>query len=63
MNDLEVDRIMIKILTNLDLKKSSVVANSTMNRQRACVGSNSYTKELLFNPIEFLQSGLESQHH
>jgi SAM-dependent methyltransferase len=28
----------------------------SMNRHRRCVGSNSYSKELGFNPIDFLQS-------
>jgi SAM-dependent methyltransferase len=46
----------VRFLTNHQLEQSNVVANSTMNRDRRCVGSNSYTKELGFNPIEFLQS-------
>ncbi len=53
----------MKILSNEDLENSHVVANSTMNRQRACLGTNSYAKELLLNPIEFLQSRLDSQQH
>lgn len=53
----------MKILSNVDLEKSHVVANSTMNRQRACLGTNSYTKELLLNPIKFLQSRIDSQQH
>jgi SAM-dependent methyltransferase len=53
----------MKILSNSELESSHVVANSTMNRQRACLGANSYAKELLLNPIEFLQSRLDSQQH
>jgi SAM-dependent methyltransferase len=47
-------------LSDTDLEQSSVVANSAMNRERACVGSNSYTKELPLNPVEFLKSRLHS---
>ena len=53
----------MQMLNNADLENSAVVANSTMNRQRACIGTNSYAKELLLNPVEFLQSRLESQQH
>jgi RimJ/RimL family protein N-acetyltransferase/SAM-dependent methyltransferase len=53
----------MKILSDADLENSPIVANSTMNRQRSCSGDNSYTKELLLDPIEFLQSRLESQAH
>lgn len=41
--------------------KSGVVANNRMNRERGCLGSNSYQKDLLFNPIEFLQERLRGQ--
>jgi SAM-dependent methyltransferase len=53
--DLE-ENSMARFLDNHQLERSNVVANSTMNRDRRCVGSNSYTKELGFNPIDFLQS-------
>jgi RimJ/RimL family protein N-acetyltransferase/SAM-dependent methyltransferase len=53
----------MNILSDADLENSPIVANSTMNRQRACSGDNSYTKELLFDPIEFLQSRIDSQKH
>ncbi len=46
----------MEFLDDPQLERSNVVANATMNRDRRCVGSNSYTKELGFNPIEFLQS-------
>src|SRR5262245_31863617 len=46
---------MEKLLDRLRLEKSSVVANSAMNRERGIEGGNSYEKELAFNPIIFLQ--------
>jgi hypothetical protein len=48
------------LLTDQRLEQSTVVANSTMNRQRACVGCNSYEKELNLDPVKFLQDGLPS---
>lgn len=43
------------------LERSAVVANSAMNRQRGCAGTNSYAKELRFNPVEFLARRVQSQ--
>lgn len=40
------------------LEKSSIVANSLMNRQRKCSGGNSYQKELSFDILEFLKNRL-----
>ncbi|WP_330288156.1 class I SAM-dependent methyltransferase [Streptomyces sp. NBC_00576] len=37
-----------------ELTAHSVVANSTMNRERVLTGVNSYTRELGFDPAEFL---------
>jgi len=37
---------------------SSVVANNKMNRGRRCLGKNSYQKDLIFNPIDFLEERL-----
>ncbi|WAU83274.1 methyltransferase domain-containing protein [Streptomyces sp. Qhu-G9] len=37
-----------------ELTGHSVVANSTMNRERGLAGVNSYTRELGFDPAEFL---------
>jgi trans-aconitate methyltransferase len=51
----------IHFFDNHQLERSNVIANSTMNRDRHCVGTNSYTKELGFNPIEFLRSRPVSQ--
>jgi RimJ/RimL family protein N-acetyltransferase/2-polyprenyl-3-methyl-5-hydroxy-6-metoxy-1,4-benzoquinol methylase len=53
----------MNMLNDVDLENSPVVANSSMNRQRSCSGDNSYAKELLFDPINFLQSRLDSQKH
>src|SRR5438093_129882 len=52
---------MANLLDNPTLEQSSVVANSRMNRERRCVGANSYTKELGFNPIEFLEARVQQQ--
>lgn len=38
------------------LTEHSVVANSTMNRERGLTGVNSYARELGFDPAEFLNS-------
>lgn len=43
------------------LEKSSTVANSLMNRERNCVGGNSYAKELFFNPLEYLKNRLQTE--
>jgi SAM-dependent methyltransferase len=51
---------MKKLLNNQALERSSVVANSLMNRERGIVGGNSYTKELAFNPLNFLQTRLQN---
>jgi ubiquinone/menaquinone biosynthesis C-methylase UbiE len=42
------------------LEQSSIVANSTMNRGRRCVGSNSYSQDLGLNPIELLTARLQA---
>jgi SAM-dependent methyltransferase len=44
------------MLSDSELEQSEIVANCLMNRQRQLVGSNSYTKELGFNPLDFLLS-------
>ena len=43
------------------LEQSPAVANSAMNRERNCVGANSYAKELGFNPLEFLSERLKGR--
>jgi hypothetical protein len=52
---------MTLLLNNNNLEQSSVVANSTMNRERVCAGGNSYSKELSLNILEFLSNRLNSQ--
>ena len=53
--------MMNKLLNTIALENSSVVANSTMNRERGIAGGNSYTKELAFNPLLFLKSRLATE--
>lgn len=48
---------------DIKLEQSCVIANASMNRQRGLAGINSYTKELRFNPVEFLKDRLEKQDH
>src|SRR5262245_16248975 len=52
---------MKKLLNSGALELSGVVANSAMNRERVCVGKNSYARELSFDPLDFLKSRIESQ--
>lgn len=49
------------LLDNNSLEQSWIVANSLMNRERSCLGRNSYIRELSFNPIEFLKERLDFQ--
>lgn len=51
---------MKKLLDNFLLEKSPIVANSLMNRQRKCLGGNSYQKELSFDVLDFLKNRLQS---
>jgi SAM-dependent methyltransferase len=51
---------MKKLLDRNALELSGVVANSAMNRERVCVGKNSYVRELFFDPIAYLKSRLET---
>lgn len=48
------------MLVNEEIERSSVVANSLMNRERGCLGSNSYEKELGLNAPSFLESRLKT---
>jgi SAM-dependent methyltransferase len=47
-----------RLLNNSILLDSGVIANNRMNRGRGCLGSNSYQKDLSFNPIDFLKERL-----
>ncbi|MBC8873497.1 MAG: methyltransferase domain-containing protein [Planctomycetes bacterium] len=49
----------MKLLDDASLERSSVVANSRMNRERGAVGVNSYEKELGLDPIAFLADRLD----
>jgi SAM-dependent methyltransferase len=44
----------MKLLSDEILERSAVVANCRMNRERTLAGSNGYSKEIGFNPIELL---------
>lgn len=50
---------MSQLLDDAALENSWVVANRLMNRERGCIGGNSYAKELRFDPLEFLQTRLQ----
>jgi SAM-dependent methyltransferase len=52
---------MCRLLDDATLENSWVVANRLMNRERGCVGGNSYAKELGLNPLEFLSQRLAQQ--
>ena len=43
------------LLDQRTLEDSPVVANSRMNRERELTGTNSYAKELRFDPLQWLQ--------
>jgi hypothetical protein len=45
----------VMLLDDKSLTRSSVVANSTMNRERGLSGANSYTKDLGFAPLAWLE--------
>ncbi len=49
------------LLTDSELEVSEIVANCLMNRQRQLLGSNSYTKELGFNPLTFITNRIQNQ--
>ncbi|OKH48877.1 hypothetical protein NIES2101_21885 [Calothrix sp. HK-06] len=48
-------------MTDAQLEASEVVANCLMNRQRQLTGSNSYVKELGFNPLSFITTRIQNQ--
>ncbi|BAZ11356.1 hypothetical protein NIES4071_31820 [Calothrix sp. NIES-4071] len=51
---------MKSLLTDAQLESSEVVANCLMNRQRQLMGSNSYAKELGFNPLTFIKTRIQN---
>jgi SAM-dependent methyltransferase len=50
-----------QLLDKTALESSTIVANSTMNRERKLLKENSYCQELGFNLLEFLQAKLQVQ--
>jgi len=46
----------MKLLSDNILEKSAVVANCRMNRARNLTGTNGYTREIGFNPVELLKA-------
>lgn len=48
----------MKFLRDASLERSTVVANSRMNRERGAVGVNSYEKDAGLDPISFLADRL-----
>lgn len=45
----------MKLLSDVQLERSSVVANCRMNRERDLLGSNGYDREIGFHPLTFLK--------
>lgn len=45
----------MKLLNDNELERSGVVANCRMNRERILTGSNGYSRELGFNPLDALR--------
>lgn len=50
-----------RLLDEIALERSAVVANCSMNRERGAVGVNSYAKELRLDPIAFLAERLAAR--
>jgi len=53
----------MNFLANEELEQSGIVANCRMNRERNLCGSNGYSRELRFNPLDFLKEKAESKGH
>lgn len=53
-------KLMSELLDDVALENSWVVANCLMNRERGCIGGNSYANELRFDPLAFLQARLKA---
>jgi SAM-dependent methyltransferase len=49
------------LLTTAQLERSGVVANCRMNRERTLTGGNGYTRELGFNPLEFVVKAADAK--
>jgi SAM-dependent methyltransferase len=46
--------VAVRLLSDEELERTSVVANNTMNRERGLSGVNSYARELGFDPVNRL---------
>lgn len=44
----------MKLLSDDELERSAIVANCRMNRERDLTGSNGYSREIGFDPLDFL---------
>ena len=53
----------MNLIPDHELERSSVVANCCMNRERSLTGSNGYSKELGFNPLNYLKERATVQGH
>ncbi|WP_437193316.1 hypothetical protein [Planctomicrobium sp. SH527] len=53
----------MNFLANEELEQSGIVANCRMNRERNLCGSNGYSRELRFNPLDFLKEKAELNGH
>ena len=45
----------MKLISDDELERSAVVANCRMNRERSLTGSNGYSREIRFNPLDYLR--------
>jgi trans-aconitate methyltransferase len=52
----------MKLLNDDELERSAVVANCRMNRERELTGSNGYSKEIGFNPLDYLRDRIVPGH-
>ncbi len=46
----------MKLVGDDELERSAIVANCRMNRERELTGSNGYSREIGFNPLDFLRA-------
>jgi SAM-dependent methyltransferase len=52
----------MKLLGDDELERSAIVANCRMNRERELAGSNGYSREVGFNPLDFLRARIAHGH-
>jgi SAM-dependent methyltransferase len=53
----------MRLLRDDELERSAVVANCRMNRERDLTGSNGYSREIGFNPLDFLRERITPGRH